>query len=117
MYNKVVAPNGKEYKVAVGSLSNLRTVTALIPKMENFTVDSILAMPAVIDELLGEGSYKEIFGQDDDVVAVMKFSTELIKLVTEGFKAKISEYNSEDLNEPADTQVTDNGQVREKSKD
>lgn len=112
MFDKIVAPNGKEYKVAVGSLSNLRIIKQLSPKMEEFTIDTMLEMPSVIDAILGDGVYAEVFGKDDDCVSVMKFTTDLIMLITEGFKHKFGEYKSENLNEPIDTPTADNGQVQ-----
>lgn len=109
MYDRITAPNGKEYHVAVASLSNLRLINDLIPKWKEMSVETMLEMPALIDSILGEGSYNEIFGGNDDCVSVMMFTAELVKVVTEGFKAKIGEYKSESVNEPASEPAADNG--------
>ncbi len=108
-YDRITAPNGKEYHISVASLSNLRLIKDLVPKWQNMSVETMLEMPGMIDAILGQGSYEEIFGKDDDCVSVMKFSTELITKITEGFKAKMTEYKSEAVNEPAGESSSDNG--------
>ncbi len=109
MYDRITAPNGKEYHISVASLSNLRLINDLVPKWKNMSVETMLEMPGLIDSILGRGSYEEIFGKDDDCVSVMKFCAELITAVTEGFKAKIGEYKSESVNEPVGESPADNG--------
>lgn len=108
-YDRIMAPNGKEYHISVASLSNLRLINDLVPKLQNMSIETMLEMPILIDAILGQGSYQEIFGGDDDCVSVMRFSAELIKTVTEGFKAKITEYKSEAVNEPVGESSADNG--------
>lgn len=109
MYDRITAPNGKDYHISVASLSNLRLINDLVPKWQNMSVETMLEMPGMIDAILGQGSYEEIFGGNDDCVSVMKFCAELITKVTEGFKAKMTEYKSESVNEPVGESPADNG--------
>lgn len=109
MYDRIMAPNGKEYHIAVASLNNLRLINDLVPKFENISVETMLEMPGLIDAVLGQGAYQEIFGAEDDCLSVMQFTTELVTKITDGFKHKIEEYKSESVNEPAGEPTADNG--------